>query len=285
MKILFALAVSNEDSARAEKLLDFIHHYSGKGGQLVLGLLSDLHAEMKSRLRISAGLAFDVVHEFEIRPVSQSGALPSAKTNNAFRQMATHIESTFAWPFLWLESDCTPTATNWRERIAAAYCEQPFPFFGNRMRINPRKEGDIETFFMARVGVYPPNASTKMVLPTDNPIPMEIISGNVTSRRMGITKLLQPLSINTEADLLKVRDDAVLIQGDKGSFLLNQVSDEAPRPERVKVEVIPVKETPVVLPEPITLPEPEPLVSEPEVPAAPVTAPVKTTHSRRRKVV
>jgi len=250
MKLLFTLAVSNHDSARAEKLLDFIHHHGGKLGHLVLGLLSDVHDEMKARLRISASLAFEVVHEVELRPLTDRQAPKSVQANNMFRQMAVHIQTVFAWPFLWMEADCTPTVKDWRERLWSAFDAQPMAFLGNKLRLKPKKDGDSELLFMGRVGIYPRDAHSKMMISSDNPVPVEILAGKYVLPQMAITKLIQLANIQSEGDLIKVRDDAILVHGDKKDFLLQQLCDAAPKAEPVKIhvtdapEVIPAPEAP-----------------------------------------
>lgn len=238
MKLIFALTVSNAEATNAERLLDFIHHRGGRHGDLLLGLYPDVHDEMKARIRISAALAFSTVHELEIRPLADPKSPPFALVNSAFQQVATHVGQSFKWPFLWLESDCTPTASNWRQKIHVAYDEQPYPFFGNRMKVKPAGEKAQEVFFMARVGVYPQNTSSLMVANT--PIPFEIASSKTTQGRMGVTKLFQPIKINSDADLISVRDDAILVHGDRNGLLMKQISetpdtDEIPVP--VKIEV------------------------------------------------
>lgn len=237
MKLLFAIAISSHDAERAERLLDFIHHHSGRRGHLVLGLMSEVHDEMKARIRISASLAFEVVHEVALRPFGDRSAPRQQHCNNAFRQMAAHIQSTFSWPWMWLEADCSPMIVEWRLKLWEAYDSQPMEFFGNRMRINPKKEGESEFYFMARVGIYPRDAYTKMTLAgSDSNAPFEIASGKSVVARMTATKLIQHVTIKTDADLLKLRDDAILIHGDKANLLLDPAQlMGTPIPEPVKM--------------------------------------------------
>lgn len=235
MKILFALAVTGADAPNAERLLDFIHHREPKCGDLLLGLYADVHDEVRARIRISAALAFANVHEIEIRPLADPKAPPFAITNSAFRQMATHIDLNTTWPFVWIEPDCTPAIKGWRQKLWESYESQPYPFFGNRMR-KPKGEKTPEIFFMARVAVYPKNTAT--LFPDRPEMPFEIATTNVVMPRIGITKLIQSARINSEADLISVRDDAILVSGDKSGLLMKQIS-EMPDPdaEAVKIEV------------------------------------------------
>lgn len=241
MKLLFAIAISNHDSALAEKLLDHIHHACGRKGTLLLAFHANLHDEMKSRLRISANLAFESVIEMAIRPLADINAPKVPQTNNVFRQVAEYVRGAFNWPFMWLEADCTPVVPDWREKIAATYFDQPFKFFGTQMKMNPRTENAPEIFFMARVGIYPPDVAGDLI-PSELFVPIEISSGKTIQPRMGKTKIFQNLNIKSDDDLISVRDDAILIHGDKGSFLLNSLKEQEPIAEPVKIEV----ETPVV---------------------------------------
>jgi hypothetical protein len=236
MKLLFVLAVTNDDSANAEKFLDFIRALSGKRGHLLLAFMSDVHDEMKSRIRISATLAFDEVHEMVINPLADRNAPPSTQGNNQFRQVARHIADTFNWPFLWMTSQCTPTSPTWRELLATAYDGQPLPYFGNRMKWKPKNPPDSpEVFFMARVGIYPHDSSNSIMSPQESPIPIEMVSAKSVNPKLSHTKLFQQCKIESEGDLISVRDDAIFVAGDKHG-LLRPIALE----RRLEVGVLPI---------------------------------------------
>jgi hypothetical protein len=239
MKLLFVITLTNDDAEAVEKLLDYIRAISGKQGRLVLGILSDVHEEMKSRVRISAGLAFDHVYEVPVNPLADRGALPTTKENNLFRQMARYLSENFHWPFLWLTSQCTPTAPDWRQMLSEAYENQPHSYFGNRMKIKPKVPPDApEIFFMAKVGIYPSNASDQVTSPVDNPMPIEIASGRTINPRLGICKQIHQVNINGESDLISIREEALLVTGDKLGLLRAQVKAELAKPKVVHLETM-----------------------------------------------
>lgn len=240
MKLLFVIPVCNHDAQQAEKLLDFIHHHCGRKGELLLAMHADTHAEMKARLRISAALAFDTVRELEIRRLAGQNQPKFAQTNNMFRQVATHLDATSKHPFLWLEADCTPTTHDWRERLWQAYDEQSYPFFGSRMRMKGKGETPQDIHFMARVGIYPANAVSRISL--EQNAPYEIASTQFQVA-MGQTKLIQQCTIKSESDLISVREDAILVHGDKERHLLKQV-ESRPNGTPVAIKVTEGVESP-----------------------------------------
>lgn len=246
MKLLFALVVTNDDAASAEKFLDFVRTYSGKRGHLLLAILSDVHDEMKARIRVSATLAFDVVHEMTVNPLADRNAPASAQSNNHFRQVARHVSESFHWPFLWLTSNCTPTSPQWRQRIVEQYENQPCLFFGNRMRWKPKGPDAKDVFFMARVGIYPPNTSSIMLSPADSPVPIEIASAATVIGRLGATKAFQQANIADEGDLLSVREDALLVSGDTNGLLRAQVVLKGEKPEPIRIQVDEQKPDPLI---------------------------------------
>jgi len=236
MNLLTTIAVSNHDAVHAERLLDFIHHQSGRQGHLLLGIQSNVHDEMKSRIKISAGLAFHTVHEIELRPLADNAAPKTAQANNSFRQMAEYINQRVKWPWLWLEADCTPAIPDWRAKLAAAYHDQPMHYFGTRMKIKPKSGNSAEIFFMARVGIYPANAFTDL-MPSELFVPIEIASAKMIQPKLGTTKLFQAINIATEADLISVREDAILVHGDKHGYFLKSINLEEVKPEPVNITV------------------------------------------------
>ena len=78
---------------------------------------------------------------------------------------------------------------------------------------------------MARVGCYPANAAMKMFA-QDGKAAIELLAAHVVGPRMTPTKLIQPLLIHEDADLDKVRPDAVLVHGDKQGKLLQKINNQ-----------------------------------------------------------
>jgi len=227
MKLLFALAITNDNAAAAEKFLDYVRGYSGKQGHLVLGIVSNVHEEMKSRVRISAELAFDKVHEVALLPLADVSAQKTTKFNSLFSQIAAHINNCFTWPFLWLDAHCTPARPGWREQLFSAYSNQPYPYLGTRMKMKPMKPELPEIFFMAEVGIYPHNTSDAMFTQKGSNVPVHIESGARMIEKLGTTKIIQQGTIKTEGDLISVRDDAVLVCGDVAGLLRPVMMAEA----------------------------------------------------------
>ncbi len=253
MKLLIALAITSDNAAAAEKLIDYIRGLSGKRGHLVLAMMSNVHDENKARIRISAELAFDAVHEVGILPLADSMAPKSAQFNNVFNQVAKHIAKTFQWPFLWLDVNCTPAHPHWMTKLSDAYDAQPHPFFGSRMLMKLKGPEPKDLYFMAEVGIYPANAENTMIHQVASVTPINVENAARVLEKLGMTKMIQQANISSEGDLISVRDDAVLVTGDKAGLLRAQVMANAissskvimgpvfsdPDPEPVKVHVAP----------------------------------------------
>lgn len=237
MMILIVVPVWQDNAAHAENLLDLIYKQSGRltRGHVLLAIAAGVHVEMRERLRISASLAFVGVHELEIRPLADAKLPKTAWVNSVFRQCAEHIKAIYHWPFLWLEPDTTPVRADWMVALERAYHSQPKGFFGTQMKVMT-PEGKPPVFFMARCGVYPPSAIDDYPV-TEFRAPYELAVAPKVIPRLTATKLIQQLAIHTEADLDKVRDDAILVHGDKQGLLLRKIAalgDVEPAGEPVK---------------------------------------------------
>jgi hypothetical protein len=219
--IIIALAYHQENAPQCEKLLDFIYKLNDRRqtGHIVLANDSAVHAENKNRIKISAELAFEGVHQLDIRPLADINANKILRVNNAFRQVAQFIEDGFHWPFLWLEPDCTPVDKEWFAKLCFEYVTQPRSYMGSRMRVAV-KEGDGQ-MFMARTSIYPANTASQLPKGVDIKAPFEIMSGPVVVPKMAITKKIQQLVIKSQDDISKVRPDAILVHGDKNQILMN----------------------------------------------------------------
>jgi hypothetical protein len=224
MSLLIVIPIWTDNAAQAEKLVDLIHFLSGRKqqGHALICYGHDVHAEMRQRLKISGELAFESVAEFEIKPVDDPALPKAAMINNAFKQIATHINEFYSGAFLWLEPDCVPTNEKWFQSLSEMYANQPRPYMGVQMKAMPK--GVAEFFFMHRVGCYPANAATKMFA-SDGKACVEFLAAHVVGPRMTPVKCIQPLLIHTAADLEKVRQDAILVHGDKQGLLLQKVID------------------------------------------------------------
>lgn len=230
MNLLVTIPIWTDNAARTEQLLDFMGQLdSTPKGHVLLGLHSGVHEEMRERIKISAELVFEGVHILEIRPLANPMSPKPQHINKTFNQVATAVRSNFKWPFLWLEPDCTPLTQGWLAKLTAAYETQPKPFMGNRMKIAGDKDKP-EYFFMSRVGIYPNNA-VEIIFDDERPTFFEIAIGQSVIPKLAPTKLLQPLQVLLPEDLGKIREDAILLHGDKNGIVLSSVQDKLkPKP-------------------------------------------------------
>lgn len=226
MKLLFTLAVTNQNANAAERLLDFITKRSGAAGNILVCYAEDLHPEMKSRVGISARLAFSGVYEHTV--INQKSANPVTAQNDLFKQVAKRVSEITTWPFFWLDADCTPIKPDWREVISAAYESQPMQFMGKRMKVNKQKPEAPDVFFMSRVGAYP--AAATSILNFDSAAPFEIASAAKVAQSVTDYPGVQSLVINTNEDLIKVREDAVILKGDTHGILMIKLESQVKIP-------------------------------------------------------
>lgn len=234
--LLIVIPACADDAPRAEQLLDWIYQLNGRQpqGHVLLAYAHDVHAEMKTKLRICADLAFEGVSEFQAtnRPLPIPEAKPiELKTkvefvNNLWNQTAKFVAGHYRWPWLYCEPDCVPTNPNWIKTLADAYASQPKKMMGSWMR---RKSGASDELFMARTGIYHLGAHAELNRFIGSP-PFEWASGPHVIPRCAKTKLIQQLAY--DGDFSKVKPEAVLVHGDKGGRLIEHLRNN-------KVEAIP----------------------------------------------
>lgn len=269
MKTLIAIPFCADNAAQTEKLLDYLHHSNtGMHNSVLLAAAADVHAEMRERIKISAGLVFKRIYEVELNPMADPQSAKFMQINNAFRQTSEYIQSNFTWPFLWLEPDCVPVYGGALIDLAKQYEEQPKGYFGTQMKIlNEAKE---ERFFMARVGFYPNNAHAQIFTPDIQRGPFEIAAGDSIHPRMTATKAIQQTSILTETDLSKVRPDALLVHGDKhGHFMRSRPLNKPIEPRFDDVTCFNPPMPIQVAPDPVPEAQPVRVDTKPESPVAP----------------
>lgn len=214
-KLLITLPYSAGDAVLAERLCDYIYQLNGKSplGHALLVAASDTHEELRIRVGIAAKLAFEDVTELVAPDMESQKTYSKAQyAEHLFKFAATHIQKNFRWPFAWVEPDSVPTNCLWRERLSDAYEAQPRRYMGSIMR-----QG--ESLFMARVGVYSPAAGADQ-----DRAPDQMVS------KCTKTKLIQQLVIGSDDDLSKVREDAVLVHGDKAGILMEHLKEKPPLP-------------------------------------------------------
>lgn len=239
MKLLITIPVWTDNAAQCEKLLDHIFALADRlpYGHILLALGADVHAEMKERLRISAKLAFEGVHELEIRSLSEKNSPKSAWATSAFRQIGLDVDLKFRWPFLYMEPDCVPMTRDWHRNLEQSYNSQPKPFMGTQMKTGATEPAR-ELIFMARVGVYPQNALHYL---KNTQGPFELANANVIKPLMTPTKLIQQTLIYNQQELTRIREDAVLIHGDKSGLVLQHSIAKHSKPVEImpKAEALP----------------------------------------------
>lgn len=234
-KLLPVLAFSTNDYAQAEKVLDLIALYKERkpSGYILLVAAPDTHAEQTRRLQIAAKVGFEHVG---LLPVAWGKQAPNSKgegINHLFKAAALHIPKHFKEAFVWLEPDSVPTNSRWLEKLNEAYNAQPKRYMGSIMG----KEDAPKHF--GRVGVYPVDCSQDIDKHFDGNTPFNIASGETLVARASKSKLFQVLNVATSEDLAKVRDDAVVVHGDKSGILLGSLLDKYAPKESEESPIVP----------------------------------------------
>jgi len=227
MKLLIAIPICANDAILAERHLDFIFRLNEKKaiGSCLLVFNSDVHQEMKLRIKVSAELAF--VHVRETVAPKLPDNLASNKfqqLNNMFRHTAAIAQKQCRWPWLWLEPDCVPVQPYWIEQLAETYDSQPAKYLGF---IGKTSDG---TKFMARLGIYFTGASYELDTLCQADVPFAIATSLEVVPKCTHTDLIQYLNIERVDDLKNISAKAVVIHGDKaGIFQENWMSPEQVR--------------------------------------------------------
>ena len=140
-KLLVVIPFCTADAAQAERLIDFIFTLNGRKphGHCLLVAAPEVHAEMKTKIQISAEVTFESSSMIEIGAWSKPSVIKPQKTNEIFEFAATYVQDHCSWPFLWLEPDCAPLKAGWLDTLTAAYFNQPKKFFGSFMQCHQKK--------------------------------------------------------------------------------------------------------------------------------------------------
>lgn len=219
-KLVVVIPYSSNDCVLAERLLDFIYALNGKRaiGHVLLVAAAEVHEEMRTKVSISAKIAFEEVSETICPVPNQKQQYNKAQyANQLFRHAARYVQGHFRWPFLWCEPDCVPTKPDWIAQLGSSYDSQPKRYLGSHM-----KQG--ERLFMARVGVYHPGASSELDKFCEGEVGFNTTqAAELVIPKCSKTKLIQQLSFSGEHDIEKVRPDAVLVHGDKTGVLIEHL--------------------------------------------------------------
>lgn len=221
-KLLIVAAFSANDAPLCERQMDFIHRLNGKKqvGHILLVANADCHAEMRTRIRVTAEIAFESVTETIAPAVAKDHAHHKVRQmNNLFRHAAQTAQTHFRWPWFWLEPDCVPVKADWIERLASAYDSQPKKYLGLVSGEKP---------FMARCGVYYAAASYELDKLCLTDVPFPVATSDRVAPSATKSDLIQYLKIESVEDLAKISEKAVVVHGDKaGIFAENWVAPQS----------------------------------------------------------
>lgn len=212
MNLLLVTGYTTADWHRAEALFDWHRklHNQMPTGHVLLAAASDAHAEIRTKLKIAAELAFESVHEFQV-PALPATEPPTNPKWHLFNETAMHIGRSVRWPWLWLEPDCVPLKEGWLTHLEIAYDDQPARYMGPHLKLDKS-----EVTVLPRVSVYPASAVNDLTAKRD----LILMSTK--------TRLIQYGMFGDNDTLAKVREDAVLFHSCKTDALIDRL-DERPK--------------------------------------------------------
>ena len=219
MKLLMVLPYCASDAPQAERLCDWCFELNGRraSGNILLVAASDVHEEMRVKVKLAAEVAFETVDVLVAQPIAD--AMKTVKINRTFQQGAEAVAKHFQWPFLWLEPDCVPLKYGWLGDIGKAYEHQPKRYLAPHLKLDSASE----TVFMGRVGVYPNSVAGEIGQFTANTINFERAGGETLLARSTKTRLIQ---MTTYESVSKIREDALLLHSDKTGDLISFLSKD-----------------------------------------------------------
>lgn len=238
-KILTVIPFSKGDGALAERLVDWIYFLNGKQprGHCLLVASGDTHAELVTKVQLSAEVAFESVTVFvdKVNPVPSQPKIE--RVNRMFLSVATFVGANFKWPFLFLPPDCVPLKSQWLETLAESYRAQPKRFMGSFLKY----EG--EKICLSRVAIYPRNAVADLRQYCTMPGAFNLMAGQILVNMACKSKLFQQLEYRGDGDKAKIRPDAVLLHGDKKGQLIALLRKELKPKPVVNGESVPIRTT------------------------------------------
>jgi hypothetical protein len=229
--LLIVIPLTTDDAWRAEALCDWIYQVGGKRaeGHCLLAPSSDVHGELKTKVRLAAEMAFVGVETFDVQPCG--GESKADRVNGLFRQVASHISGAYRFPFLWLEPDCVPLRKGWIKALADAYANQPKRYMGSHLALQPKDSSGKHTI-LARTSIYPATAIRDLDGYCQSNVPFERLAAPTTVPRSSKTKLIQQIAFTEDTSPEKVRDDAVLLHHDKTGALIEMLRVKTSPPPR-----------------------------------------------------
>lgn len=207
------------DFAQAEQLLDLIAAMRNRKpkGYILIAAAPDTHGEMHKRVEIAAKVGFEHVGMLTVGWPKEAPRSKAAQINLLMQTAFAHVDRNFKSPFVWLEPDAVPLKASWLEDLSAAYDDQQKRCMGAILT-----KDNISV--LLRTAVFPPDAIASMKPHFDAANKAgktwEIQAANDLAARASKTKLIQHLPYTKETPLNQVRNDAVLLHGDKEGILL-----------------------------------------------------------------
>lgn len=217
MRLITVLPFCAADAARAERLCDLIYWLSkSPAGHALLVAASDVHPEMRAKVRLAAEVAFESVDLHE--------PLMTATTNKLFGQAMKHARQNYTWPWLWLEPDAVVLRQSWREELLEAYVGQPRRYMGPHI-----KSG--EQVFLSRVAIYPTQGANDLQQFVDGAAPFDRAAGELMVKRSTKSRLIQHALYS---DKTVIREDAVVLHSDKTGALVEQLIEHSRNRRRTR---------------------------------------------------
>lgn len=193
MNLMLVIPFSTANWHLADSLCDWHRHLHNQApcGTALLVAAADSHAEIRTKLKIAAELAFERVLEMQ----ANTSATP------LLVQAAAHIGSSYRWPWLWLEPGSVPLCKDWIHSIAQAYDEQPSRYFGPHLKA-------ADSLALAASSIYTPAAINDLAAKRD----LFPLSSKC--------RLIQYGQFTSQSALNAIRPDAVLyVSSPDGSLI------------------------------------------------------------------
>lgn len=159
-QLLVCLPYNTKDIELTRKLLAWIGRISPKLAPHACLLAADsaVPHEIKVEFNTIAKGIFDFAETAIVAVPADESGWPKAP-NAMFRIAATHIESCFQLPWLWMEPDCVPMRASWLDEIALGYSRCPKKFMGALIQSS---QPPMPPVHLAGCAVYPPDAAKLM---------------------------------------------------------------------------------------------------------------------------
>lgn len=244
MNLITVIPCHSKDAVRSEKLLDLMLYLQDKqpDGYGILALSPDVPQEMRDKLRITAELVFTSVEVFNVPELPKVEDQKETKTmfvEAMFEAVARRISKAYKEPWIWVEPDTTPVSRNWKRDLACALDQSPKRYLGGHLAVRDAK-------FLSYLSINPPDCLRDLQESWSSNIPFRFYALDLSAK----TPLVQNTSIKSPDDTSKVREDAVLVHGDKDGLLIPWVIEKcSPKvfgPPKIWMDsVMPPEESPI----------------------------------------